>query len=200
MVQRGKRYHSVQVIQSIYGSGCDSKVEKQWQTWNLHWSSVCASHIIDSWTNVLGWKFRGSDLDFIKSMVFVSPCFLCFSLSSASEDACENTPVNLLGLHRKAAFYEKQIGPKGASHCAHLGPASGPRNVPSGREILGVLVSPLKTPWVPLVLGSSVYLLDCIQGGELLKTNIYCILMIYNLHITYNLYLIYLYAARIRFK
>ena len=89
----------------------------------------------------------------------------------------------LLGLHRKAAFY------KGASHCAHLGPASGPRNVPSGREILGVLVSPLKTPWVPLVLGSSVYLLDCIQGGETLKTNIYCILMIYNLHITYIIYI-----------
>lgn len=41
---------------SIRGSGCDSKVEKQWQTWNLHWSSVCASHIIDSWTNVSGLK------------------------------------------------------------------------------------------------------------------------------------------------
>ena len=99
---------------------------------------------------------------------------MCFSLSSASEDACENTPVNLnfsLVYMEKQCFIEKQIGPKGASHCAHLGPASGPRNVPSGREILGVLVSPLKTPWVPLVFGSSFYLLDCdsrrrvVEGG-----------------------------------
>lgn len=66
--------------------------------------SVCKSHyrFLDK---CVGLKVWGSDLDFIKSMVFVSPCFLCFSLSSASADACENTPVNL---NFSLVYIEKQ--------------------------------------------------------------------------------------------
>lgn len=56
------------------------------------------------WVESLG-EVVGSALDFIKSMVLAHDNDMCFSLSSASEDACENNPVNL---NFSLVYIEKQ--------------------------------------------------------------------------------------------